>query len=75
MKKIKKFVLNSTCHSMDAAMMKEIIGGISTRSTSCSTTCGSSKPISITNCNGNCQTKEGHYVVCIGPTKQYWKYC
>jgi hypothetical protein len=60
---------------LDASSMADIIGGISKRSTMCGTSCGSKPSISITNCNGDCRTREGVYVVCIGPSKQYWKYC
>ncbi len=75
MKKLKKFVINPSCHPLDIKSMSEIVGGVSSRTTSCSTSCGSNPQISITNCNGDCRAKEGHYVACIGPTKQYWKYC
>lgn len=75
MKKLKKFVLNPSCQSLDINAMSEIVGGISQRATSCSTSCGSKPPVSITNCNGDCKTKDGHYAVCIGPTNSVWKYC
>lgn len=75
MKKLKRFVLNSSCQSLDNSRMTDIVGGISLRSTSCSTSCGSNPPKTITNCNGDCISKEGQYVVCIGPTNVLWKYC
>lgn len=75
MKKLKKFVLSSSCLSLDENAMSKIVGGIFARATSCGTSCGSGDPVYIFNCNGDCYSKEGKYVVCIGPTKEYWKYC
>jgi hypothetical protein len=75
MRKIKKLVLSPSSHTLDIQTMSSIFGGISMRSTSCSTTCGSRPNISIYDCNGDCMTREGQYVVCIGPTNQLWKYC
>lgn len=75
MRKLKKFVLNQSCHSLDANAMSEIIGGVSARSTMCGTSCGSKPYIMIVNCNGDCRAQEGHYAVCVGPTNTYWKYC
>lgn len=71
MKKLKRFVLNPSCHSLDIGAMTGIVGGFSARSTSC----GSYPSIYITNCNGDCFTKEGQYAVCVGPTREEWKYC
>lgn len=75
MKKLKRFVLNPSCHSLDIGVMTGIVGGFSARSTSCGTSCGSYPSIYITNCNGDCFTKEGQYAVCVGPTREEWKYC
>lgn len=52
MKKLKRFVLNPSCHSLDISAMTGIVGGFSARSTSCGTSCGSYPSIYITNCNG-----------------------
>lgn len=75
MKKLKKFVLNPTCHSLDANAMTNIVGGVKARITSCSTSCSYGPPLEIIGCNGDCISKDGQYVACIGPTQQLWKYC
>lgn len=47
MKKLKRFVLNPSCHSLDIGAMTGIVGGFSARSTSCGTSCGSYPSIYI----------------------------
>ena len=75
MKKLRRISIAPSDRMLDAKSMIDIAGGQTARLTSCSTTCGSNKGIAITNCNGNCISKDGHYVACLGPTTELWKYC
>ncbi len=74
MKKLKRIVLNPSCHSLDSKEMADIVGGISARATSCSISCGLGT-IKITNCIGTCIAEDQEYVVCKGVSSAIWKYC
>jgi len=50
-------------------------GGVMSGSTSCSTSCGQDKTISITDCNGTCTAVDGVSVECRGATATLTKTC
>ncbi len=74
MKKLKKIVLNPSCHSLDAKEMADIVGGITGLAANCSISCGFNT-IEITDCISTCIAKDQEYVVCKGDNNAIWKFC
>lgn len=76
MKTLKKVTLKDAPKEMilSAGEQKLVIGG-AVRSTDCSTTCKNGATLEITNCNGDCSSKNNYSVTCTGETQTLTKTC